>query len=71
MQLFNLSGKRALVTGSSQGIGFALAQGLAEAGASLVLNGRDTAKLTDAAARLPGAQVLAFVAALAKGAHSA
>ncbi len=60
MQLFNLSGKRALVTGSSQGIGFALAQGLAEAGASLVLNGRDTAKLTDAAARLPGAQVLAF-----------
>ena len=60
MQLFNLSGKRALVTGSSQGIGFALAQGLAEAGASLVLNGRDTAKLTDAAARLPGAQTLAF-----------
>jgi len=31
-QLFDLSGKRALVTGSSQGIGLALAQGLAAAG---------------------------------------
>jgi gluconate 5-dehydrogenase len=32
-ELFALTGKRALVTGSSQGIGFALAQGLAEHGA--------------------------------------
>ena len=39
--LFDLTGKRALVTGSSQGIGFALARGLAGAGAKLVLNGRD------------------------------
>jgi gluconate 5-dehydrogenase len=44
-ELFALTGKRALVTGSSQGIGFALAQGLAEHGAEIVLNGRDAAKL--------------------------
>jgi gluconate 5-dehydrogenase len=42
---FGLSGRRALVTGSSQGIGFALALGLARAGASVVLNGRDRKKL--------------------------
>ena len=48
--LFDLTGRRALITGSSQGIGLALARGLAGAGASLVLNGRDGAKL-DAAAR--------------------
>ncbi|MCC5973906.1 MAG: SDR family oxidoreductase [Rubellimicrobium sp.] len=52
MGLFDLGGKRALVTGSSQGIGFALAQGLAEAGAKIVLNGRDPARVADAAARL-------------------
>lgn len=51
-QLFDLNGKTALVTGSSQGIGFALASGLADAGASLVLNGRDSTKLSDAAGKL-------------------
>ena len=50
--LFDLTGKRALITGSSQGIGFALAKGMAEAGAAIVLNGRDTAKLASAAAEL-------------------
>jgi gluconate 5-dehydrogenase len=49
-ELFNLAGKRALVTGSSQGIGLAIARGLAEHGASVVLNGRDRGKL-DAAAK--------------------
>jgi gluconate 5-dehydrogenase len=44
-ELFDLSGKLALVTGSSQGIGLALAQGLARAGAHAILNGRDTEKL--------------------------
>jgi gluconate 5-dehydrogenase len=43
--LFDLTGKRALITGSSQGIGFALAKGMAAAGAQIVLNGRDMAKL--------------------------
>jgi len=47
--LFDLAGKRALITGSSQGIGLALARGLAQHGADIVLNGRDRAKLTDAA----------------------
>lgn len=51
-QLFDLGGKRALVTGSSQGIGFALARGLAEAGAEIVLNGRDVEKLAKAAEAL-------------------
>ncbi|WP_424929004.1 SDR family oxidoreductase [Amaricoccus tamworthensis] len=50
--LFDLTAKRALVTGSSQGIGFALAKGLQEAGASIVLNGRDAGKLEAAAAAL-------------------
>ncbi|CDN50930.1 SDR family oxidoreductase [Neorhizobium galegae] len=50
--LFDLTGLRALVTGSSQGIGFALARGLAEHGASIVLNGRDRAKLETAAGQL-------------------
>lgn len=45
LKLFDLSGKRALVTGSSQGIGYSLAQGLAAAGASVVLNGRDEDRL--------------------------
>lgn len=63
-KLFSLAGRRALVTGSSQGIGFALARGLAEAGATLVLNGRDEAKLDAAANELiengASVQVLAF-----------
>jgi gluconate 5-dehydrogenase len=58
--LFDLTGRTALVTGSSQGIGFALAKGLAEAGAKVVLNGRDEAKLAEAAARIQGAETLAF-----------
>src|SRR3979490_2167928 len=54
-ELFDLTGKRALVTGSSQGIGLALAQGLAEHGAEVVLNGRDASKLDAAAAKLTAA----------------
>jgi gluconate 5-dehydrogenase len=59
-RLFDLTGRRALITGSSQGIGFALAQGLAAAGAKVVLNGRDAAKLAAAAAQIPDAATLAF-----------
>jgi gluconate 5-dehydrogenase len=43
--IFDISGKVALVTGSSRGIGRALAQGLLEAGCTVVLNGRNTATL--------------------------
>jgi len=52
MTLFDLTGRLALVTGSSKGIGFALAQALASAGATVVLNARDTAKLEEARATL-------------------
>lgn len=62
--LFDLTGKRALITGSSQGIGFALAKGMAAAGATIVLNGRDTGKLDKAAVELrtegAAVEVLAF-----------
>jgi gluconate 5-dehydrogenase len=50
--LFDLTGKIALVTGSSQGIGYALAEGLASHGARIVLNGRSPDKLAAAAAAL-------------------
>lgn len=50
-ELFNLEGRIALITGSSQGIGFALARGLAEHGATVIVNGRDRSKV-DAAVML-------------------
>ncbi len=49
---FRLDGRLALVTGSSTGIGFALARALAQAGAPVVLNGRDAARLETARAAL-------------------
>jgi gluconate 5-dehydrogenase len=52
LKLFDLTGRRALITGSSQGIGQSLAQGLAAAGAEVVLNGRDPAKLERTVAAL-------------------
>ena len=51
-ETFRLDGRLAFVTGSSAGIGLGLARGLAQAGASLVLNGRNAAKLHAAAAAL-------------------
>lgn len=53
--LFDLSGKTALVTGSSRGLGYAMARGLAEAGAAVVLNGTNQQRLDYAVATLHAA----------------
>ena len=52
MNLFDLTGKTALVTGSSRGLGRAFATGLAQAGARVVLNGVNPGRLEDAAAEM-------------------
>ena len=54
-----ISGKVALVTGSSRGIGFAISQTLMAEGCVVVLNGRDRDKLADAASRLGNPPALA------------
>ncbi|EME00453.1 MULTISPECIES: SDR family NAD(P)-dependent oxidoreductase [Pseudomonadota] len=63
-----LSGKTALVTASTAGIGFAIAKGLAESGASVILNGRSDASVARASERLlaalPRAQVRGVAADL-------
>jgi len=48
----DLTGKRAVVTGSTGGIGFAIAKAVAEAGAAVVLNGRKREAVDAAVARL-------------------
>jgi len=48
--LFDLSGRIALVTGSTSGLGHAIAQGLGEAGATLVVNGRNVERLEETVA---------------------
>jgi gluconate 5-dehydrogenase len=50
--LFDLSGRTALVTGSSRGLGRAIAEGLAKAGARLIVNGVDPARVEAAVAEL-------------------
>ena len=51
----DLTGKTALITGSSQGIGYAIAVGLAATGATIILNGRTASKLNAAEASLKAA----------------
>jgi 2-deoxy-D-gluconate 3-dehydrogenase len=52
MNLFNLTGKVALVTGGNGGIGLAMAQGMAACGASIAIAGRNEAKAGSALASL-------------------
>ena len=55
MPLFDLTGRTALITGSSRGLGRAMAEGMAQAGAAIVLNGSDAGRLTTAAAEMRAA----------------
>ncbi|MDO9413195.1 MAG: SDR family oxidoreductase [Pseudolabrys sp.] len=70
--IIDLSGKRAVVTGSTLGIGFAIAKGLAAAGANVVINGRSDASVKKATDRLlaevPKAKIEAVAADLATAA---
>jgi gluconate 5-dehydrogenase len=52
VRMFDLSGRIALVTGGCRGLGFAIARGLAAAGAPVVVNGRNEEALAEATARL-------------------
>ena len=71
----DLTGKHAVVTGSTGGIGFAIAKGLAAAGASVVVNGRSQAAVDEAVGRLkqavPGAAVQGTAADLGTAAGCA
>ena len=71
MDLFSLNGKTALITGSSQGIGLALAHGLADAGATIILNGRDRKKLDTAAKALGEAGATTIISAFDVTDHDA
>ena len=66
-----LDGKRALVTGSTAGIGYAIAEALAREGASVIVNGRTEARVEQAVARIrvvhPQAQVQGLAADLGSG----
>lgn len=65
-----LKGKTALVSGSTQGIGFAIAQRLLEEGAAVIINGRTEARINESIAKLqkavPGADVSGVAADFAK-----
>lgn len=67
-----LNGKRALITGSTSGIGWATARELAAEGAHVIVNGRDPARLASAVARIqaevPGANVDGVAADLSSAA---
>jgi gluconate 5-dehydrogenase len=60
--LFDLSGRVALVTGAYRGLGFSIARGLAQAGATVILNGRKPEELDRAAKSLTDAGLKADVA---------
>jgi gluconate 5-dehydrogenase len=52
--IFDLSGKTALVTGSSRGLGRAMAEGLARAGAKVIINGTNSERVAEAVSALSG-----------------
>ncbi|MDH4093493.1 MAG: SDR family oxidoreductase [Betaproteobacteria bacterium] len=64
-----LKGRRALITGSTSGIGYAIAQGLAAEGAQVWITGRTQQRVDEALARLAGAEGIAADCATAAGAE--
>jgi gluconate 5-dehydrogenase len=58
--LFDLKGRVALITGSGQGIGFGIARGLGQAGATVILNGRNEERLNRAVLTLSSEGLKAF-----------
>ncbi|MEI6234999.1 MAG: glucose 1-dehydrogenase [Planctomycetota bacterium] len=63
MNLFNLTGKVAIVTGGSSGIGFGISKGLGQAGAIIAIASRDQAKAADAVKQLSDAGVECYALA--------
>jgi gluconate 5-dehydrogenase len=61
-ELFGLTSKVALVTGSSRGVGFSIARGLGRAGATVILNGKDDAGLRRARTELEAEGIPSFAA---------
>ena len=61
MKLFSLEGRTALITGASRGIGYAVAEALASAGARVILNGRSQQSVEESAERLRGAGATADI----------
>lgn len=59
-ELFDLTGKVAVITGSYQGLGLAVARGLGQAGATVILNGRSEEKLWKAVSTLSGEGLKVF-----------
>ena len=65
IKLFDLTGKTAIITGGSKGLGFAMAEGLASAGANVMLVNRNKAEGQGAAAKIQevyGTKAIAFAA---------
>ena len=57
---FKLNGKNALVTGGTHGLGLAIASGLGEAGAQIIINGREKERINNALKELKSAGIKAF-----------
>ncbi len=60
--LFDIKGKKILITGSSRGIGFTLAHSMGKLGAEIILNGTNSTTLNDAAEKLKSDNIKTFIA---------
>src|SRR5262249_34443495 len=71
LERFSLSGKVALVTGATRGLGLEIARGMAAAGAIVGINGRDARRTDEIAKSIPGAFAAAFATPDLAGATAA